>query len=219
MTGSTQSPRSYDNRGRADQARRNRLEVLNAARRLFLEQGYAATTIAAIAREAGVSPEMVYKSFGTKAAVAKAAYDVTLVGDDEPIPMAQRPEFLAILDEPTAQGKLRRHAALSRLLCERVGPLGAALIAAARSGSDPALTEFAQTIGQERLIGAGMFVAHLKETGCLRPGLDPDKARDIIWTLNSLAVYELLIVDRGWTHDEYESWLAASLVSALAPLE
>ncbi|MFZ2240695.1 MAG: TetR/AcrR family transcriptional regulator [Gordonia amarae] len=217
MTDGAATPRTYDNRGRTDQAHSNRRKVAAAAHRLFLSQGYAATTIAAIAREAGVSAEMIYKSFGNKSAVAKTAYDVALAGDDEPIPMVQRPEFLAVLNASSAEAKLRAHAALARGISGRIGPLCAALLAASHSGVDAGIADFAPTVAGERLVGATLFVEHLVETNCLRSGLDHDKARDTIWTLNSPEVYQLLVTERGWSLDAYEQWLAESLIAALAP--
>ncbi len=100
VQGPVNPQRSYDNTRRAAQARRTRREVLDAAHRLLLDQGYAGTTISAVARRAGVSVETIYKAFGTKGALVKEVYDVTLVGGDEPVPLRSRPEFQAMVAEP-----------------------------------------------------------------------------------------------------------------------
>lgn len=169
-----------------------------------------------VAAHAGVSAETVKKAFGTKTALIKAVYDVTLAGDDEPIPMIDRPEIKAVRAATNPRDKLARYAAAARQIGERVGPMLAKVLAAARGG-DPELTEFRTTINGERLIGAGHMVSHLASTGGLRADLDADSARDIVWTLISPEVYELLVNDRGWSPDQYEQWLAKALADALAP--
>src|SRR6516165_873056 len=107
----TEVKRSYDASGRREQARARRLAVLLAARGLFERDGYRPTTIAAIAAHAGVSAESLYKGFGTKAALAKAVFDITLAGDDQPVPAAGRPAVQAIRDEPDARRKIAMFAA------------------------------------------------------------------------------------------------------------
>src|SRR4051795_8353898 len=108
------NPRTYDNSRRAEQARATRQRILDAARELLLTQGYATTTIAQVARAAGVSPETVQKGFGTKAALAKAVYDVTLVGADEPLPLQERPEFQAVVAETDPVRKLAAYGGVGR---------------------------------------------------------------------------------------------------------
>jgi AcrR family transcriptional regulator len=208
------SGRSYDNTRRAEQARRTRRRVLDATRDLIVERGPVAVTMRDVAARAGVSAETVQKAFGTKAALIKQAYDVTLAGDDEPVPMIDRAELRAVLAATTPREKLARYAALGRLIGDRTGPLLSKLLAGARSG-DAVLAEFRETVNRERLIGATGIVGHLADTGGLRAGLSPDRARDIVWALISPELYELLVTDRGWTSDEYEQWLARALADAL----
>jgi AcrR family transcriptional regulator len=205
------SRRVYDNTRRAEQARLTRRRVLDAARELLVERGPAAVTMRDVATHAGVSVETVYKTFGTKAALIKDVYDVTLAGDDEPIPMIDRPEIQAVFTASGPRDKLARYAFAARRIGERVGPLLAKL-----HGGDPDLTRFRDTINQERMIGAGGMVGHLAATGGLRADVDPGRATDIVWTLISPEVYELLVGDRGWTPDQYEQWLAQALIDALA---
>jgi AcrR family transcriptional regulator len=207
--------RVYDNTSRAEQARLTRRRVLDAARELLVERGPAAVTMRDVATRAGVSVETVYKTFRTKVALIKDVYDVALAGDDEPVPMIDRPEHQAVFAASTPRDKIARYAFVARRVGERVGPLLAKLLAAARGG-DPDLLRFRETINQERTFGAGTFVRHLAETGGLRVDIEPDRARDIVWTLISPEVYELLVVDRGWSPDEYEQWLAQTLTDALA---
>jgi hypothetical protein len=154
--------------------------------------------------------ETVYKTFGTKAALIKDVYDVTLAGDDDPIPMIDRPEIRAVFEAADPRDKVARYSFAARRISERVGPLLAKLLA-----GGPELAQFRETINQERLAGAGALVRHLAETGGLRAGVDPGRACDLVWTLISPEVYELLVGERGWTLDQYEQWLAGTLIDAL----
>jgi AcrR family transcriptional regulator len=208
------SGRPYDNSRRAEQARVTRRRVLDAARDLIVARGPVAVTMRDVAAQAGVSAETVHKTFGTRAALIKATYDVTLAGDDDPVPMIDRPELRAILAAPTPREKLARYAALARVVGDRTGPLVSKLLAGARSG-DAVLADFRETVNRERLIGATGIVDHLAAAGGLRAGLSPDRARDIVWAMISPEMYELLVTDRGWTSEEYERWLARSLADAL----
>jgi AcrR family transcriptional regulator len=206
-------PRTYDNSGRAAQALRTRRRVIAAAHELLLEQGYAATTISQIARRAGVSAETVYKAFGSKAALTKQVYDVALAGDDELVPMRDRPEIQAMLAEPDPRQKVASYAALARQLGARLGPLLAVLLGA--RATDPDLDAFARTTADERLAGTTALVGHLADVGALRRGLDPERARDLLWALISPELYLLLVVERGWPPERYERWLAGAIAAEL----
>jgi len=207
--------RPYDNSGRAEQARRTRGRIIEAAGELFVSRGPAAVTMQEIAAAARVSAETVYKTFGSKAKLIKDVYDVTMAGDDEPIPISERPGIKAIAAARSPVDKAARYAAVCRELSERAGRLTAALLAAARSG-DADLADFQATVNRERLIGAAAFVRDVASTGGLRADTSEEHVRDVVWTLNSPAVYELLVIERGWSLDEYESWLAAALGAAVA---
>jgi AcrR family transcriptional regulator len=208
------SRRSYDNTTRAAQARATRRRVVEAARDLIVSRGPTAVTMRDIAGAAQVSPETVYKSFGTKAAVIKAVYDVTLVGDDEPVAMVDRPERQAIAAATDPREKIRLYAASARGVSVRLGPLLARLRAAALAGDDTVVA-LMSTVDDERLTGTTMMVAHLASSGCLRTDLPPEQARDIVWALISPELYDALVVRRGWSPDDYEHWLAESLTDAL----
>jgi AcrR family transcriptional regulator len=204
------SRRRYDNRHREEQARQTRRRILQAAREVLLGRGYTAMTIAAVAEAAGVSAETVYKRFGTKAALVKEVYDVTLAGDDLPIPIPARGSWRDLLEDPSPRGKVARYAAHARQISERIAPLLDVLLAGSRAG-DPDLQAFAEKIHAERLTGTTLFVTHLAESGSLRPGLDPARARDAVWVLNSPEVHRLLVTDRGWGSDDYQDWLAETI--------
>jgi hypothetical protein len=106
------------------------------------------------------------------------------------------------------------YAALGRKLIERLGPLIQALLLGAKA-SDTELGEFAATTARERLIGVSGIVGQLDAVGALRPGLDVDRARDILWTLIAMEVYDLLVIERGWSLDEWEAWVAESSAALL----
>jgi AcrR family transcriptional regulator len=206
--------RRYDNRHREEQARQTRQRILQAAREVLLGRGYTAMTIAAVADAAGVSAETIYKRFGSKAALVKEVYDVTLAGDDLPIPVPERSSWHDLLEDPSPQGKVARYAAHVRQISERTAPLLDVLLAGSRAG-DPDLKAFSAKTNAERLAGTAMFVTHLAETGSLRPGLDTGRARDEVWVLNSPEVYRLFVTDRGWRNDDYQDWIAETISRAV----
>jgi AcrR family transcriptional regulator len=208
--------RPYDNARRAAAARRTQQRVVETAHRLLLERGYAGLAMADLAEEAGVSVPLLYKVFGPKPQLVKRVYDVLLAGDVDPAPVAERPALQALIADPDPRGKLARYAALSRAMAERAGPLTGALLAAARAG-EPDLQAFAATIDRERLAGAAALAAHLAGTGALAPGVTAERARDLIWLHTAPDTYRLLVLERGWTLDDYERWLATSLAAALLP--
>jgi AcrR family transcriptional regulator len=205
--------RPYDNTRRLAQARQTEQAVVETARALFIADGYAATTIAGIARAAGVATQTVYKAFGTKASLLKRVYDVTLVGDVDPVPLVDRPEFAAVREAVDGPTLLRAYAHVGRVLQDRLGPLVTALLEGAAAG-DTDLRALAATVDSERLIGTGGVAARLAALGALRRDVTVERARDAIWTLNSQHVWRLLTQDRGWTSDEYEAWVAEAMIAA-----
>lgn len=208
--------RAYDNSGRSRASRDRQLRVAGVAGRLIVERGYSATTMADLAAEAGVSVPWLYKVFGPKPVLVKRAYDVLLAGDTDPVPLAQRPAFRALAVESVAHRVIERYAAISRDLITRVGPLAAALLAAAHSG-DPELADLGATISRERLFGASAVINHLDELGALGGRLTRDEAQDVVWTLISPEIYRMLVLERHWSGESYEQWLTWSLTALLQP--
>lgn len=207
-------PRSYTSPLRAEQARQTQRRIVDAASRLLLEQGYAATTMTAVAAAAGVSVQTVYKVFGTKPVLVKRVYDVTLAGDDEPVPIAERPAVKALSAETDPRRFLAGYAHLGRVLLGRLGPLIRVLLAGAHDG-DPDLTALVETINGERLIGAGMVARRLTELGAVREDLAEERARDAIWMLTSVEVWSLLMEQRGWSAEQYEVWVGRAMADAV----
>ncbi|WP_214402909.1 TetR/AcrR family transcriptional regulator [Pseudonocardia lacus] len=207
---------TYDNSTRAAAAAATRTKVLAAARDAFLARGYAATTIRGIARTAGVSQETVYKRFGNKARLLKDVYDVAMAGDEEAAPVSARPEAVAVRDADSPAEAVAAYAALCRGLTARAG--GLMRIVAGARGGDPDLDAFVAAVDAERLKGADLVARLWADRGWLRPGLDSQHARDVIWTLNSPDVW-LLLTQRGWSLADYESWIATGLRSMVLRLD
>ncbi|MFH5208542.1 TetR/AcrR family transcriptional regulator [Antrihabitans spumae] len=206
--------RSYVSPLRAEQTALTQRRIIEAGYRMFIECGYGATTMAQIAKAAQVSTQTVYNTFGSKAALLKRIYDVRLVGDDLPIPLAERPHVVAMYADPDPARFLHAYARLGVELMERLGPLLVAVTAGAGAG-DADLVAHLKTIDGERLVGATMVARRMNELGALRSELSIERAADIVWTLNSVEVWELLTGRRGWSADDYEAWLGQSLCSAI----
>jgi AcrR family transcriptional regulator len=213
MSENVKPRRRYDSSRRQDQARKSRWDVLMAARELWLDQGYAATTLGEIATSAGVSVETIYKAFTNKAGVLKALFDVTVAGDDEPVPMAERADIRAMIAEPAPGRKLDMYAEHTRLAMARVAPVQLMLRAAA--GADPAAAAVWRKTRDELLDGMTQFAQDLRRTGGLSPGLPSTQARDILWTCFSIELYELLVLERDWPSRRYASFVAETAKNAL----
>lgn len=201
--------RKYDSSTRAEGSRATRRRILDAAQELFLAKGYLGTTLDGIAAHAEVSPQTVYNLVGGKAALFKAVYDVTLAGDDEPIPLVDRPVFQEVLQADSPQAAFTAYAEVGQLLWERVGPL---VRIAAGNGE---LRAFVATIEAERSTGVRRLVHHLAERFGLRPGLTEDRAADIVWVLAAPEMIDRLVVERGWTWNAYREWVAETATHAL----
>ena len=204
--------RTYNSERRREAAHRNRAAVLTACRELLFREGYHATTVRAVAERAGVSAETVYKSFGGKPGMVKALWDITLAGDDEPVPMADRPQAREILRTRELGAKLRLYAAYARGIHERIAALFALLTQAG-----PDVGEILETSERERLTGVTTFVTHLDEAGALGPEADPAHLTDAVWALAGPQLYTQLTAGRGWSADTYEEWLADTLTATLLP--
>lgn len=203
--------RRYDASRRQEQARENRRRMLDAARRLFLERGYADTAMPEIAKAAGVSVQTVYKTFANKATLLKAVFDVSVAGDEEPVPMAERDVIAAIQAERDAARKITMYLTHLAEIASRVFPVQ--LLARDAAAADPAAAEVYAQTRREMLTGMTLFAADLAATGQLRvPQAD---ARDILWTYHSPELYELLVLERGWSTERYVSFLTAAVIKAL----
>jgi AcrR family transcriptional regulator len=211
----TGSPRrAYSSPRRQAGAEATERRIVDAVVELVVAHGWAATTMRRIAERAGVSEQLLYKRFGTKVALAKRAYDVALVGDQEPVPLSERDPVARIKAEPDLAGKVARYAEMAGAITARVGPLLDRLVAGARAG-DVELAALVDRLDQQRVVGVRGFVGHLDEAGVLPAGLGPDRAADIVLTLVSPATFAAL-GSRGWSNEDVQRWLAGVVPTALA---
>lgn len=201
--------RRYDSSGRQAQARETRRRIVAAATELFVGQGYAATSVAAIAAAAGVAPQTVHAAFGTKAALLGAAVDVALAGDDEPVAVFDRPDARSVLSSTSAGDAAARLAATATTLLERAG----ALIHAADAAPDPdgELDEMRRRGHRARRADMRRVAGAFEAAGFLRPSVDADLAADVLWVLTSPDAYWAFTVTQGWSARRYERWLRESI--------
>jgi AcrR family transcriptional regulator len=195
--------RSYRSPRRREQAAATRLSVLAAARELLQDKGYAATTIAEVARRAGVSVDTVYTSVGRKPELVLAVIDLVLGGGD-PVPAEQRDYVQAIRAEPAARAKIELYAAAVARLVPRTAPLQEALRKAA--DTDAACAQTWHRLVDRRAANMLLFASDLRSTGDLRADLTDQQVADIVWSTNA-AEYWLLLDRRGWTSAQYEGLL------------
>jgi AcrR family transcriptional regulator len=205
--------RRYDSPLRREQAAATRRQILDAAQRLFERDGYTATSMTAIASEARVSLKTLYLAFETKSGLLGALWHMRLRGDEEPLPVGERPWFRAVLEEPNPERKLRLNVGNAKVVRARIGALLRVLRDAAPT--EPAIADLWGRIQAEFYDNQRSVVEDLHRRNALRPGLDVRRATDILWTLNHPDTYQLLVGDRGWTPDQHEAWLADLLCSQL----
>ena len=205
--------RRYDSTGRQAQARRNRQAILDAAQRQFLEGGYAATTIAAVAAEAGVSVETVYKAFGGKPGLVRAIYDRGLVGP-EPVPAYRRADEMRER-ETDPRAIMRNWGTIASEVSSVVSPIERLVRAAAASDHDMAALLQAHNDLRERR--ARHHARFLKQRGYLREGVSVAQATDVLWTCTSDELYDLLVTQRGWSPPRFARFLADFMINALLP--
>jgi AcrR family transcriptional regulator len=213
MATRVKATRSYKSPRRAEQAAATRRAILDAAQRLFEEQGYAATSMASIAKEAGVALKTVYLAFETKSGVLRALWHLRLRGDETPAPVGQRDWYREVLEEPDPERQLRLNARNSRLVKSRVGALMEVIRGGARA--DPDIAELWGNIQSEFLANQRAIVESISRKKALARGLKVDRAADILWSLNHPDLYQLLVGERGWTPEQYEKWLARATASQL----
>lgn len=203
--------------GRRRQARTRlaRRAVIETARTLFLERGYAATTIDAISDRSDVPPATVYRLFPGKLGILTAVLDTSIAGDDGGVAVEDRPNVAALVAEPDPGKQLLGFAGISVAINTRSADVYRILVSAA--GSDAEAAALLAEYMRRRDVGQGRIARLLARAQALRPGLKERDAADIIHALMSPELYRLLVIDRGWTPGRYERWLAAALAAQLLP--
>lgn len=205
--------RRYDATRRQQQARENRGRILAAAGELFLARGYADSAMPEIAQAAGVSVQTVYKAFANKATLLKAVFDVSVAGDDEPTPMAERDVIGEIRATPDAAAKITLYTRHLAGGAPRHAPLQ--LLARNAAGADRAAAAVWAQMRGEMLTAMTYFAADLVATGQVRAGLAADDVRDVLWTYHAPELYELLVQERGWSAERYGRFLAEAMINAV----
>jgi AcrR family transcriptional regulator len=205
--------RRYDSPHRRAQAESTRQAILDAAQRLFEAQGYGATSMPAIAEEAGVALKTVYVYFETKAGLVRALWDARLGADEAAVPVLERDWYRAVVDEPDPERKLHLVAAQSRRVKSRSGALLEMIRTAA--STDPEIAALWAGIEAKLLDVQRAIVEQLHASGSLERSLDLNEATDILWTLNHPATWQLLVGARRWTGEQYERWLGGIFCSQL----
>ena len=213
MAEPVKAKRRYESPRRREAAAATRREILEAAERLFERQGYAATTMAAIAAEARVALKTVYVAFETKSGVLRALWNLRLRGERDELPVAQQQWYRELLDEPDPERQLRLDARNSRVVKLRI----AAVLEMIRGAApiDPDIAALWNRIGTEFHANQRVIAQSLADKGALAPGLDVERAADILWTINHPNLWQLLVGERGWTPEQYEAWCADTLCAQL----
>ena len=215
MSKPKKSKRRYNSTRRQAQARETRRQIIEAARRSFVERGYAGATIEAIAQEAGVAPETIFATFGNKRTILANLVDVAVGGDDQPIRLLERSGPQAVLQEHDPGRQLHLFAKDIAGILERVAPVFEIMRVAAKT--EPDIAELLKKLLEERLRNLEVVVQSLSAHSPLREGLDSTQAAEIVWTITSPEVFSLLTVDRGWSRERYIRWLSDTLTRLLLP--
>lgn len=215
MSAKKTSKRTYDSSRRKEQARQTRRQIIEAARKLFIERGYSGATMEAIAQEAGVAAETIYAAFGNKQGILSRLISVSLVGDDEPATLFEREGPLAVQQEKDPARQIKLFAADMAQIMGRVAPILEVMRSAAKI--EPEIDEMFHTLLNERVEGMKFFIHALAANSPLRAGLTIEAAAETVWALTSGEVYTLLVKDRGWPVDKYCSWLATAFSQLLLP--
>ena len=205
--------RKYQSIRRQAQANETRKQIIFAARKVFILNSYAGATIDAIAREAGVAPETIFAIFGNKKAILKSLIEFSVGGDDQPVPLLQRPGPQAALNDPDVHRQINLFVADITQILERVAPVFEILRMAAKT--EPDIDEMLTHLLSERLANMEFFAHSLSTHMVLRNGMNDKRAAEIIWALTSPELYQLLLINLGWPKDRYISWLADSLSQLL----
>ena len=205
--------RRYDASGRRAQARRTRQVILDAAERRFLNDGYASTTIAAIAREAGVSVETIYKAFGGKAGMVRALYERGLTGRG-PTPAYQRSDEMRA-QETDPRTIMAKWGLLTAEVASVVTPIR--LLMRAAAATDPDIKALVEESDNERLERMGHHARFLAERGYLREGVSLSEATDVLWACSSVEFYELLVLRRGWPLTRFAAFITDVMIAELLP--
>jgi AcrR family transcriptional regulator len=205
--------RQYDSARRTEQARQTRAAILEVARRLFLRDGFAATTVAAVAAEARVSVETVYKAFGGKPGLVRAICDTALAGEG-PVPAEARSDHLQ-LHESDPGNIVRGWGELTVEVAPRIAPI--VLLVRSAAAADPEMAGLLAEIEAARLSRMTGNARNLAAAGHLRRDITVEQAGEVLWTYSSPELFDLLVIKRGWPAERYGAFIAEAMIAALLP--
>jgi AcrR family transcriptional regulator len=205
------TPRKYESPRRLEQANATRAAIIDAAARLFAERGYGATTMAAIAAEAQVSAKSVY-ALGDKAQLLTLALDRAIAGDDA-TPLLERPQAQAVLTAAIARDAVTLGAAMGAPMLLRLYPLYRAFEQAA--ATDAQIAALWKEYQRRRRHEVLLVVRSVEKESGLRPGLDTERATDVLWALIGWHPVALLVEERGWTSQQIQQWIEELLTLVL----
>src|SRR5262245_54111834 len=213
MTTGVKGDRRDKSRGSQARTRLARRAVVEAARVLFLERGYQSTTIDAISERSDVPAATVYRLFSSKLGILEALLDVSIAGDDRALSVQERPEVVTLFAERDPEQLVAGFAGITVAINARSSDVYRILSSAA--GSDAAAAALLADYQRQREQGQGRIARSLARARALQPGLRERDAADLIHALMSPELYRLLVIDRGWTPERYEQWLARTLADQL----
>jgi AcrR family transcriptional regulator len=205
--------RAYDSTGRRARADESRRRILASAQDLFVERGYAGTTMADIAERAGVSAPTVYAT-GSKVALLKVCIDRALAGDDEPVAVVDRPLSQWVYDTDDPREVLRRYAEMMGELAARAAPIYDVMVRAA--DAEPELADLQADLERQRLKASTIVADAIASRGGLPPGRTVEEARDTVWVLNAPELYVTLTRKRRWSTKRYVAWSRNALLQLVA---
>ena len=216
MPKSKSPKRLYDSTRRQAQADETRRHILEAARKLFLERGYAGATAEAIAAEAGVALQTVYAIFKSKRKILVSLMNVSSpTGDEDHVPITERSGPRAVAREPDQRRQLQMFAEIVAYNLDQVAVISKILVDAARTEVE--IDRILQKLNKQRLEHMTLAVRQIAAHGPFRENMDEASATDTVWTLTSPEVFLLLTRDRGWSKEQYAQWLGNILIRTLLP--
>jgi AcrR family transcriptional regulator len=207
------SKRPYDSIRRREQARQTRAAILATARELLLRDGFAPTTVAAIAKGARVSVDTIYKAFGGKPGLVRAICHEALAGEG-PVPAEARSDALQAAERDPRE-IIRGWGVLTTEVAPRVAPI--LLLVRAAAAADTEMASLQSELSAQRLERMTDNARNLASAGHLREQLTVELAGEILWTYSSPELYELLVLTRGWPLERYGAFIADAMIAALLP--
>lgn len=207
--------RKYDSSRRQARAQESQDRIVGAAKELFIEKGYSGTTIQSISDKAGVAAETIYSTFGNKQAILSRVVGLSAAGsgDDNPVPALVRASIQEVQSERNQKRQIQLFAKRIRMIMSDAAPLVEVMRTAAKTETE--IDSLLRKYLDGRFQGMGFFIDCLLANGPLRNHVNKLSAVETVWTLTSAEIYNLLVVDREWSNEEYEDWLSETLVRLL----